>query len=25
VACDTLTVWLNVIGEKLFELEIWMR
>jgi hypothetical protein len=25
VACDTVTVWLNVIGEKLFEVEIWMR
>jgi hypothetical protein len=25
VACDTVTVWLNVSGEKLFELEIWMR
>jgi hypothetical protein len=25
VACDTVTVWLNVIGKKLFEVEIWMR
>src|SRR5207244_6188771 len=25
VACDTLTVWLDTSGVKLFELEIWIR